>query len=83
MYTSPQVFRAPGLRLIEPSNPRLGNMDTARLNERLCRLWANPDIYDPICSSRLGRTLSDLFSYNFRQIAETVSIGVELSLGSY
>ncbi|KAL2811714.1 hypothetical protein BJX63DRAFT_273611 [Aspergillus granulosus] len=43
---------------------------TLDLEERLMRLWANPDTYEQACSSRLAITCSELFIH-IRRIAES------------
>ncbi|KAF2138190.1 uncharacterized protein K452DRAFT_311562 [Aplosporella prunicola CBS 121167] len=57
---------------VQPRSGRQWNNVTFRLNERLRHLWASPDTYKNVCSSRFGTTLSDLFFYDFRQIANAL-----------
>ncbi|KAL2867231.1 uncharacterized protein BJX67DRAFT_381247 [Aspergillus lucknowensis] len=40
------------------------------LEERLLRLWANPETYQTACSLRLATTTAELFTH-FRRVAET------------
>jgi hypothetical protein len=46
---------------------------TLDLEERLMRLWANPETYEQACSSRLAITCSELFIH-IRRIAESVGL---------
>jgi hypothetical protein len=45
-----------------------------RLDKRLAELWGDSSIYYTICSERFGNTMSDIFFYECRQIAQRVSI---------
>lgn len=67
-----ESFSDSRLLLREPTNHRPIDPTTLRLNKRLSELWGNSNIYKAICSERFGDTISDLFFYNCRQIAQVV-----------